>query len=1041
MHKFLQLTLSLLFCSSSLFAQNSITMSDLPYFCDFEDDAENAKWVLNPGIENITTTNAWCIGGAKAYTGEKSLYISCDGGQTNTYATTHNILVAYRDISLERGQYDIAFDWTGMGNGSNGYLKIVFESIEANDIKCLGNSVEPSWVTYATPMMGNNTRLEGADMWEHVEATITIPKGLANSQTTRLLFVWVNNESQIATPTSVVIDNFQLAKASPTGYPNNIHVTTFLNTSTVRWDGKCDGYEVLYRKKTEEQFHSATTDTTSVDLKNVEYGAYEFWICGVNGTDKTIYTIFRTVYLYETDCFDVLNMYNATFEYGTWEYNNAVQKTISGTTRVDYGPDDIRSRHTTHFDTTEIDPRTLTVVDKMVNGKKVKDTISLHTVPQSEYGSVRIGNWETGSEYESITFSYDVESGENALLLLRYAIVMENPSHNATDQPRFTLDITDMTGQPIKPETCTSEDFHAPTETELKDPETKALWHVSREGIYWQEWRTIGINLDDYIGKRLLIKFTSYDCDQSGHYGYAYFTLKCSRSDVDGLPWGDDAQAQVFTAPDGFKYAWFNVLDTLFKDTLCHERTFEILSSDTNTYVCHATYLTKPKCGFTFDASAKLHNPIAEIQYKWMPTNCQNRIWVRNASHIGLKNPATGEIEHRYDKRIEACTWTMPNGQTTDSLYYDGFFVNVPNEGASLPYKIWAGVYVNDSLFRDSTTLVIDVPAIGPIETHIDSAVCEGARVEFPAGSKQMRATTGTYTDSLVSLVTGCDSIVFLHLEVIEPVYIDIADTILQGTPYRFADREYTEAGDYKAIFISARGCDSVVTLHLYVLPRLKIALQSVEEVCADDQTLNVIFSVLQGAADTCYVLFADDSHQAGWRDTLYVPSSAYPVGDVTITVTIPANMLAGWYLFTLRCTSKRLGSSGVPGEIVLRYPASIIQQRWDDVLGILNEEYNGGFKFSAFQWYKNGEPIEGANTPYYYAADKLDKDATYSVSLVREGEERSLMSCEQTVANYSMPAPAADTAQKVLHHGRLYIIMDDRTYDALGQSIRQIAK
>lgn len=1037
MHKFLQLTISLLFCSSLLFAQNSITTSDLPYFCDFEDDAENANWVLNPAIENINTTNAWTIGSATAYTGEKSLYVSCDKGRTTEYAPTNNVLIAYRDISLEKGAYDIAFDWTGMGNGSKGYLKILFEDLETSDVKCLGNFTEPGWMKYATPMMGNNSMLQGADTWEHIEATITIPAGLAN-KSTRLLFVWINSDEKITSPTSVAIDNFQLAKASPTGYPSNIHVTTLLNTSTVRWDGKCDRYEVLYRKKTEEQFHSLTTDTTFVDLKNVEYGAYEFWICGINGADKTIYTIFRTVYLYETDCFDVLNMYNATFEYGTWKSSNTgvVQKNINGTTRVDYGPDDIRSRHTTHFDTTETDPRTVTQVGKQ--------TIALRTVPSGEYGSVRIGNWDTGSQYESITFSYKVESNARALLVLRYAIVLENPDHNAKDQPRFTLDITDINGNPIQPDSCTSVDFHAPTKKEREDPEIQALWHTTYVGtnmVDWQEWRTIGINLDNYVGQELLIKFTSYDCDQSGHFGYAYFTLRCSRSDVDGLPWGDEAQAQQFTAPDGFKYAWFNILDTQFKDTLCRERTFDIQSADTNTYVCYATYLTKPGCGFSFEASAKLHNPIAEIQYKWMPTNCQNRIWVRNACHIGLKNPATGEIEHRYDKRIDACTWTMPDGRATDSLYYDGFFVNVPNEGASLPYKIWTGVYVNDSLFQDSTTLVIDVPAIGPVETHIDSAVCEGARVEFPAGSKQMRTTTGIYTDSLVSLVTGCDSTVFLHLEVIEPVYTDIADTVLQGTPYRFDGREYTETGDYKATLISYRGCDSVVTLHLYVLPRLEVALQSVGEVCADDRALDITFSILQGAADTCYVLFIDDSHQAGWRDTLFVSSPAYPVGDATVSVNIPGNMFAGWYPFTLHCTSKRLGSSDAQGEIGLRYPASIIQQRWDDVLGILNETYNGGFTFSAYQWYKNGEPIEGANAPYYYAVDKLDKDATYSVSLVREGEERSLMSCEQTVVNYTMPAPAADTAQKILHHGQLYIIMGDRTYDALGQPVLQIAK
>ena len=79
----------------------AITMADLPYRCDFEDDTENANWILNPSIETITTENAWVIGSANAYTGKQSLYVSQDGGATQTYAFTNNVLLAYRDVTLE----------------------------------------------------------------------------------------------------------------------------------------------------------------------------------------------------------------------------------------------------------------------------------------------------------------------------------------------------------------------------------------------------------------------------------------------------------------------------------------------------------------------------------------------------------------------------------------------------------------------------------------------------------------------------------------------------------------------------------------------------------------------------------------------------------------------------------------------------------------------------------------------------------------------------------------------------------------------------
>ena len=47
----------------------AITMENLPYLCDFEDETENANWVLNPSVETITTANRWVIGKAASYTG------------------------------------------------------------------------------------------------------------------------------------------------------------------------------------------------------------------------------------------------------------------------------------------------------------------------------------------------------------------------------------------------------------------------------------------------------------------------------------------------------------------------------------------------------------------------------------------------------------------------------------------------------------------------------------------------------------------------------------------------------------------------------------------------------------------------------------------------------------------------------------------------------------------------------------------------------------------------------------------------------------
>ena len=75
-------------------------------------------------------------------------------------------------------------------------------------------------------------------------------------------------------------------------------------------------------------------------------------------------------------------------------------------------------------------------------------------------------------------------------------------------------------------------------------------------------------------------------------------------------------------------------------------------------------------------------------------------------------------------------------------------------------------------------------------------------------------------------------------------------------------------------------------------------------------------------------------------------------------------------------------------------YPKDIVVQRWGDVLAVTNENYNGGYEFTAFQWYKNGTPIEGATSSIFYMQDGLDLNAQYAVLLTRASDSVSVMTC-----------------------------------------------
>jgi hypothetical protein len=84
-----------------------------------------------------------------------------------------------------------------------------------------------------------------------------------------------------------------------------------------------------------------------------------------------------------------------------------------------------------------------------------------------------------------------------------------------------------------------------------------------------------------------------------------------------------------------------------------------------------------------------------------------------------------------------------------------------------------------------------------------------------------------------------------------------------------------------------------------------------------------------------------------------------------------------------------------LPVSFTVNYPSSIIKQKWNDVLALFNSSYNGGYDFVDFQWYKNGQAIDGATESYLYTENgQLDTSAQYQVKVTRTLDQVSLFTC-----------------------------------------------
>ncbi|MDR1792731.1 MAG: T9SS type A sorting domain-containing protein, partial [Bacteroidales bacterium] len=111
------------------------------------------------------------------------------------------------------------------------------------------------------------------------------------------------------------------------------------------------------------------------------------------------------------------------------------------------------------------------------------------------------------------------------------------------------------------------------------------------------------------------------------------------------------------------------------------------------------------------------------------------------------------------------------------------------------------------------------------------------------------------------------------------------------------------------------------------------------------------------------------------------------------------------------------------------------------------NPAGNGGYKFTGYQWYKDGIAIAGATSQYYSAgensSDVLDTNAVYSVILVTE-DGKTLHTCTYSpviqplpMKVYPNPAPANRTATAEIYSDAQYIEMFDMAGKRVGTYLR----
>ena len=312
-------------------------VAQVPYSFGFEIDDESNNWVISNGA----SVNQWCVGQATAVTGSNALYISNDGGISNTYSYTmyahRTHAYAYRTLALEEGQYYISFDWRA--NGYQGVdllaaflVPATVEMLEGglgdnngnkpyNSYQFNANDLKEGW-----QLIGGSV-LQLSNYWQTFSQSVTITEAGAY----RLVFYWTNGYQSWASnfDPPAAIDNVSVTPLT-CGIPSNIEVEMTSTTaqfswlsfnSPTQWEAKVSSTPISL-----SALEGVTTDiydaTISQDVVNVTgltgNTTYYFYVRSIcSETDKSQWQLYE----FKTPCDGIASLpysenFNAYTTYG-----------------------------------------------------------------------------------------------------------------------------------------------------------------------------------------------------------------------------------------------------------------------------------------------------------------------------------------------------------------------------------------------------------------------------------------------------------------------------------------------------------------------------------------------------------------------------------------------------------------------------------------------------------------------------------------------------------------------------------------------------
>lgn len=204
----------------------------MPYAENF--DGAAANYSFNSSNDN---DNEWVVGTATSNSPAQSLYVTEDGGATNTYDGDNGLSIvhAYRDIQLPAtiasGQVLLNFDWKSVGvEWGSDVLRVYVAPVTFGPTPGEQAGTNGDVIAVGQDLYDNNT-------WKTANNVVDIPAAW-NGTIVRVIFEWENNWSSGITPAA--IDNVGFSVITCSAPTDVVLASIDEDNATFTWTAPAD---------------------------------------------------------------------------------------------------------------------------------------------------------------------------------------------------------------------------------------------------------------------------------------------------------------------------------------------------------------------------------------------------------------------------------------------------------------------------------------------------------------------------------------------------------------------------------------------------------------------------------------------------------------------------------------------------------------------------------------------------------------------------------------------------------------------------------